>query len=149
MEETLQAVGQILLQALPTFFLVLLLHQYLRAVFFKPLARILAARSEATQGARRKAAESLARAESKTAAYEESLRAARNEVYREQEEVRRKWRDEQAAQIREMRAQVGAMVNEAKAQLATEANTAKATLEGNNRMLADQIARTILRGRPA
>ena len=148
MEKTLQAVGQILLQALPTFLLILLLHQYLRAVFFKPLARILADRSEATEGARRKAAESLARAEAKAAAYEESLRGARNEVYHEQEEVRRKWRDAQAVQIRDARARLDTMVKEARAQLASEANAAKATLEGNSRMLADQIARTILRGKP-
>src|SRR5688572_8126088 len=106
MEQTLNAVAQILLQAVPTFVLVLLLHQYLRAVFFKPMGRVLAERDEATEGARRKAAESLARAESKAAGYEESLRAARNELYREQEEVRRKWLDEQAAQIRDARARV-------------------------------------------
>jgi F-type H+-transporting ATPase subunit b len=147
MEETLKAVGQILLQALPTFFLILLLNQYLRAVFFKPLGRVLAERSEATEGARRKAAESLARAESKAAAYEESLRAARSEVYREQEEVRRKWLEEQSAQIRDARARVDAMVKEAKGQLAKEATAAKEALEGNSRMLADQITQTILQRR--
>ena len=148
MEETLKAVGQILLQALPTFFLILLLNQYLRAVFFRPLGRVLAERNDATEGARRKAAESLARAESKAAAYEESLRSARNEVYREQEEVRRKWLDEQSAQIRDTKARVDAMVKEAKAQLAIEANSVKATLEGNSRTLADQITQTILQRRP-
>src|SRR5688572_24932596 len=149
MEETLKGVGQILLQALPTFFLILLLNQYLKAVFFGPLGRILAERSEATEGARRKAAESLARAESKAAAYEESLRAARNDVYREQEEVRRKWLEEQSAQILETRAKVDAMVKEAKAQLAAESDAAKATLEANSRMLADQIVQTILQRRAA
>jgi F-type H+-transporting ATPase subunit b len=149
MEQTLNAVAQILLQALPTFVLVLLLHQYLRAVYFKPVGRVLEERNEATEGARRKAAESLARAESKAAGYEESLRAARNEVYREQEEVRRKWLDEQAAQIRDARARVDVMVKEARAQLAAEADAAKETLEANSRLLADQITRTILERRPA
>jgi F-type H+-transporting ATPase subunit b len=149
MEQTLNAVAQILLQALPTFVLVLLLHQFLRVFFFKPMGRVLEERNEATEGARRKAAESLARAESKAAAYEESLRAARNEVYREQEEVRRKWLDEQAAQIRDARARVDVMVKDARAQLAAEADAAKATLEANSRLLADQITRTILERRPA
>src|SRR5919107_6148748 len=99
MEATLNALGQILLQAIPTFVLVLLLHQYLKAVFFKPLTRVLAERSEATEGARKKAAESLERAAAKAAAYEESLRAARNEIYKEQEEVRRRWLEEQAVQV--------------------------------------------------
>jgi F-type H+-transporting ATPase subunit b len=149
MEETLRAVGQILLQALPTFFLVLFLHQYLRAVFFKPMARVLAERSEATEGARRKAAESLQRAEAKVAAYDESLRAARNDLYREQEEVRRQWREQQTAQIADARAKAGEMVKSAKSQLAGEAEEAKASLEANSRMLADQITQTILQRRSA
>jgi F-type H+-transporting ATPase subunit b len=79
MEATLHALGQILLQALPTFFLVLLLYVYLRAVFFKPMARVLAERSDAIEGSQRRAQESLERAAAKAAAYEESIRAARNE----------------------------------------------------------------------
>lgn len=149
MESTLRALGQILLHALPTFFLVLLLHQYLKAVFFKPLARVLAEREEATEGARRKAHEALARAEQKAAAYEESLRAARNEIYREQEEVRRTWQDEQTAQVADARARTEAMVKDARAQLAREAQTARGALEGNVRMLADRITETMLQGRRA
>ena len=147
MESTLNALGQILLQAIPTFFLVLLLHQYLKGMFFKPLARILAERNEAIEGARKKAAESLDRAAAKAAAYEESLRAARNDIYREHEEVRRKWQNEQTAQILDARSRAQAAVNEARAQLAAEADTAKASLEANSRMLADQITRTILERR--
>lgn len=147
MESTLRALGQILLQALPTFFLVLLLHQYLKAVFFKPLARVLAERDEATAGARRKANEALARAEQKAAAYEESLRAARNDIYREQEEMRRTWQDEQSAQIATARARSDAAVKDAREQLAREAQSARASLEGNVRMLADQITQTLLQRR--
>lgn len=147
MESTLRALGQILLQALPTFFLVLLLHQYLKAVFFKPLARVLAEREEATAGARRKANEALARAEQKAAAYEESLRAARNDIYREQEEMRRTWQDEQSAQIATARVRSDAAVKDAREQLAREAQAARASLEGNVRMLADQITHTLLQRR--
>ena len=99
MEATLHALGEILVQALPTFFLVLLLFIYLRSMFFKPLERVLAERREATEGARKKAAEALDRAQAKAAAYEEKIRAARNDLYREQEEIRRKWRDDQSAQV--------------------------------------------------
>ena len=97
MEATLHALGQLIIQALPTFFLVLFLFLYLRSVFYKPLEHVLAERSEATEGARKKAAEALDRAQAKATAYEEQIRAARNDLYREQEEVRRKWRDEQVA----------------------------------------------------
>src|SRR3954471_22141326 len=99
MEATLHALGQLIIQALPTFFLVLFLFLYLRSVFYKPLEHVLAERSEATEGARKKAAEALDRAQAKAIAYEEQIRAARNDLYREQEEVRRKWRDEQVAQL--------------------------------------------------
>jgi F-type H+-transporting ATPase subunit b len=149
MEETLRAVGQILLQALPTFFLVLLLHLYLRAVFFKPLARVLAERSEATEGARKKAAESLERAAAKAAAYEESLRAARSEIYRQQEDIRRKWRDEQTAHLAEARSRADAAVKAAKAELANQAEAAKGSLESSARSLADQITQKILQRRAA
>lgn len=149
MEATLNALGQILLQALPTFFIVLLLHQYLKYVLFKPMARVLAERTEATAGARKKAAESLERAAAKAAAYEESLRSARNELYKEQEELRRKWLDEQRAQIAEVRAKTDATVRDAKAQLAKQAEEAKTTLSANSRALADQITRAILHRRAA
>ena len=86
MEATLHALGEILVQAIPTFVLVLLLFLYLRSMFYKPMEQVLADRSEATEGARRKAAEALDRAQAKAAAYEEQIRAARNDLYREQEE---------------------------------------------------------------
>src|SRR5687767_4184927 len=101
MEATLHALGQILIQALPTFFLVLFLFVYLRSMFFKPLEKVLAERSEATEGARKKANEALERANAKAAAYEEQIRAARADIYRQQEEERQKWREQQTAQIDE------------------------------------------------
>src|SRR4051812_3696492 len=103
MDATLHQLAQILLQGLPTFFLVLFLHFYLKSVFFKPLEKMLHERKEATEGARKQAADSLARAEAKAAAYEESIRAARSEIYQEQEALRRKWRDEQTAQLSDAR----------------------------------------------
>ena len=69
MEATLHALGEIFVQALPTFFLVLFLFLYLRALFFKPLEKVLAERNEATAGARKKASEALERANAKAAAY--------------------------------------------------------------------------------
>ena len=50
MDATINALGQLLVQALPTFFIVLVLHFYLKQTFFKPLSRVLAERREATQG---------------------------------------------------------------------------------------------------
>jgi F-type H+-transporting ATPase subunit b len=148
MEATLHALGEILVQAIPTFFLVLLLFLYLRSMFFKPLERVLAERSEATEGARKKASEALDHAQAKAAAYEEKIRAARNDLYREQEEVRRKWREDQIAQVAAARQSADAAVKEAKAQITADANQAKATLAGNSQSLADQITNAILQRRP-
>lgn len=149
MEATFQALGQLLVQAVPTFLIVLLLHFYLKQVFFKPLARILAERDEATQGARKRAAEALDRAAERAADYESQIRAARNEIYREQEEQRRKWRDEQTAQIATAREAAEQSVASARAQIAAEADAAKRTLGSETQMLADRITHAILQGRAA
>lgn len=148
MEATLHALGEILVQAIPTFVLVLLLFLYLRSMFYKPMEQVLADRSEATEGARRKAAEALDRAQAKAAAYEEQIRAARNDLYREQEEIRRKWRDDQIAQVAAARESAEAAVKEAKAQIAAEADQAKVGLAGSSQSLADQITGAILHRRP-
>ena len=70
MEETLRALGEILLKAVPTFVLVFLLYLYLSRMFFRPLEEVLKKRYEATEGARKLADESLAKAAAKTAEYE-------------------------------------------------------------------------------
>ena len=49
----LQALGGILLRAVPTFLLVILLHFYLKSIFFKPLENVLRKRYDATEGARK------------------------------------------------------------------------------------------------
>jgi len=149
MDQTLNALGQLLVQALPTFFIVLLLFVYLRQVFFLPLGRVLAARDEATAGARRKAVAALEHANAKAAAYEEQIRAARNEIYREQEEQRRLWREQQTAQIAEARRNAEAQVAQARAALALEAEAAKASLAAETQSLAESISQTILQGRTA
>ena len=149
MDATIKALGQLLVQALPTFFIVLLLHIYLKQMFFKPLARILAERDEATEGARQKAADALERARLKAADYEEQIRAARNEIYRDQEEQRKRWRDEQTAQIAEARRGADETVSGAKAQLAAQAEQAKRSLAADTQALADRITQAILGGRAA
>jgi F-type H+-transporting ATPase subunit b len=147
MDATLHALGQVLLQGLPTFFLVLFLHFYLRSVFFKPLGKILHERKEATEGARKQAAQSLERAAAKAAAYEESIRAARSEIYQEQDVLRRKWRDEQSAQISDARKRAEVMVKSAKTEIAGQMETARQSLASSSQTLADQITEAVLQRR--
>ena len=149
MDATLRALGELIIQALPTFFIVLLLHFYLKGMFFKPLARVLAERNEATQGARLKAAAALEQANVKAAAYEEYIRVARNELYREQEEQRRLWREQQTSQIAEARKSAESLVAQARAQIAVEAGEARQALARETDLLAERITRSILHGRAA
>ena len=147
MESTLNALGGILLRALPTFFLILLLHFYLKRVFFAPLDKVLKQRYDATEGARKAAEASLARAEAKAAEYEAAIRAARSEVYQEQEKVRLQWREEQAAKAADARAKAGAMIKEAQASIAAQVEEARQTLRTQSESLAEEIATSVLRRR--
>ena len=144
MEATLHALSGILLRAIPTFLLVILLHFYLKYMFFKPLEKVLHTRYEATEGAKQRAAESLRRAAEKTAEYEAALRAARAEVYQSQEQLHRRLQEEQAAQVAVAREQADAAVRHAKDQLAAEIAQAKTDLAAQSDVLAGQIAEAIL-----
>jgi F-type H+-transporting ATPase subunit b len=149
MDKIIHQLGELLLTALPTFILLIFLNYYLKFVFFKPLAKVLKQRYEATEGARKLAEESLQRAAAKTAGYEATLRAARNEIYQAQELAYRELQDHIAAQIAETRAQSDAAIKLAKSELAQEAEAAKAGLARDSETLANQIAESILRRRAA
>src|SRR6058998_691873 len=120
MDETLRQLGGILLRAVPTFIIVVLLHFYLKFIFFKPLRQVLRQRYEATEGARKLAEESLAKASEKAAEYEAALRAARADTYKELEQLRRQLQDERAASVQQARQGAEAAVAKAKAALALE-----------------------------
>jgi F-type H+-transporting ATPase subunit b len=149
MEETLRQLGGILLRAVPTFILVVLLHLYLKYIFFKPIERVLRQRYDATEGARKLAEESIARASQKAAEYEAALRAARADTYKEMEQLQRKLHDDRAASVKEARAQADAAVAHAKAALNAEVEALKKNLGSESDTLADRIASKILTGRAA
>jgi len=147
MEQTLEALGGLLQKAVPTILLLILLHFYLKAMLFAPLAKVLKARDALTKGARQTAEESLASAEQKTTDYEAKLREARGEVYREQEEMRRQWLVEQSQQIDATRERHAVAVRTAKDQLTREAGDARKSLAETSGTLADQITSSILNRR--
>jgi F-type H+-transporting ATPase subunit b len=144
MEQTLQALGGILLKAIPTIVLLLILHVYLKRMLFGPLERVLKQRDEATTGARHAAEESLTRAERRAAEYETAIRDARGEVYREQEAARNQMLADQHAQMKEARARVEALIQEAKTRIHAEAEAAKHSLADSSGLLADQISDAVL-----
>jgi F-type H+-transporting ATPase subunit b len=144
--EMLENVRQLLLRALPTFFVVVILYFYLRSMLFKPLEETLEKRKAATSGTRGLASESFQRAEQKAAEYEEKLRAARGEIYKEQEQLRKKWRDEQAEAIAAAKQDTDGLIREARKRLAEREEADKANLETASHALADKIADTVLAG---
>ena len=149
MQETLQALGGILLKAIPTIVLLILLHFYLKAVLLRPLDRVMQKRRELTEGARKTAEDSLAAATRKADEYEAKLRDARAVVYKQQEDIRKRWLDEQAQQVAEARARSEAAVKTAREAIALDAAAARQSLQDTSAAIADQIVATILGKRAA
>jgi F0F1-type ATP synthase membrane subunit b/b' len=129
--------------------LLLIVHLYLKAMFFGPMRDVLAKRREATEGAKKSAEELLAKASEKTAALEAALRKAREEIYQEQEEARRRWISEQNTRLEEARRASRDLIHHAKDQLDAEAAVAKRNLTAFTAVLADQIATSLLEGKAA
>ncbi len=146
MDLILHQLAALLLKAIPTFLLVLLLHFYLKFVFFKPMAKVLQQRYEATEGARKLAEQSLQQAAEKTAQYEAALREARSEIYRTQEQIHKQLQEREAAELAAARQQAEAAIQQAKAALAKDVAGAKAGVAGESESLANQIVESILRG---
>jgi len=148
MEQTLQSLGGILLKSIPTIVFLIILHFYLKAMLFGPLDRILRRRRELTEGARKVAEDSLAAAKRKADEYDIQLRDARGVVYKEQEDMRKRWLEEQGNEIAQARTRMEASVKTAREALAADAASAQASLKDASSTLADQITETVL-GRKA
>lgn len=144
MEQTLQALGGILLRAIPSALLLIVLHFYLKAMLFRPLQKMYKQREALTAGARQAAEESLAAAGRKAGDYEAKFRDARSEVFREQEETRRVWLEDQAKQIADGQARTAESLAAARNHMEAETAAAKQSLVETSAALADKIATTIL-----
>ena len=149
MEQTIQALGGVLLKAIPTVGILIFLHFYLKFMLFKPLERVLKQRAELTEGTRKAAEQSLVNAERKQREYEAKFRDARSDVYRLQEETRRRWLDDQSAQVAEARLKAETAIRVAKEQIAVDAAAARQGLIETSAQIADQIANRILGRRAA
>jgi F-type H+-transporting ATPase subunit b len=144
MDSTLQQLGGILLKAIPTVVLLLIVHVYLKFVFFRPLQKVLAERKQATEGTTQKAEQLLAKAEQTQVAIDSALRKTRDEIYQEQEEARKRWTADQTAQLDQARQQSHESIHQARTALEADLVAAKKELAGTSESLAEQIARTLL-----
>ncbi len=145
MDATLQALAGILLKGLPTFILFLLLHFYLRRMFFAPMAKVLHERKEATIGATHAAADSLKTAEAKAVEFEKKIDEVRTQLAKEREATRKSWLDDQSARIATAKVAADAQIADGKIQLTKQVESARQSLAGETARLAEQIAVAVLR----
>ena len=149
MDATLQALGGILLKAIPTIFLLAVVFFYLRWMFFGPLEKILAQRAEATSGALKEAEAFRVKVREKESAIEEALRKAREQIYQEQEASRRQWVGDQTAQLEQARLHSRELIQQARQNLSEESERARRDLAETAGSLADQVAQRLLEREPA
>jgi F-type H+-transporting ATPase subunit b len=116
-------------------------------MLFGPLEKVLKERDHLTKGAREAAEQSLAAADHKTQEFEAKLREARAEVYKEQEEMRRRWIEDQASQVAQAREFNAGAVRKAREEISAEAAAARLSLTESSGALADEIATAVLAGR--
>ena len=145
MDATLNALAGILLKGLPTFILFLLLHLYLRRMFFAPIEKVLKQRHEATAGAKKAAQDSLAAAQAKARDFELKLDEVRVRLAQERETTRKEWVVRQAARVAEARTKTEASIAAGKAQVVAEATAARTSLSAETERLADEITNSVLR----
>jgi F-type H+-transporting ATPase subunit b len=148
MQEIVHQLGELFLQAVPTVLILLAFYGVLRALFFKPLLRVMAEREARTAGARKAAEAAEAAAAEKSKQYQQALRQARAKVYAEQEANRKKLLDDRAALLKQARAQAAAEVAKAKQRIANEFEAARLDIEANLVQLSAEIARRVLQVPP-
>jgi F-type H+-transporting ATPase subunit b len=149
MDSTLKALGDLLVQAVPTIVFFIVLTVYLKYVFFKPLAKILEQRRDATEGVRELARRAFEAADRKNSEFEHALQIARSELHQEHEALRRQWSDEQAEIVAKARAEADQKIQAARQQIALEIERAEAELEAKIDRLSDRIVQSLTTRRAA
>lgn len=148
MQEIVHQLGELFLQAVPTILMVLTFYLILRALFFKPLLRVMAEREARTAGARKAAEAAQAAAADKLREYLEAVKHARAQLYSEQEAERKKLLDARAAHVKELRNRAAAEVASARDRLANELAAARREVQASAAQLAAEIAQRMLQVPP-
>lgn len=125
-------------------FFVLLLTFAINRLLIKPLTETMQKRQEAIDSARALAARAAAEAQSATDEFERKTAAARAEVYRQMDEMRRVANDERQRLLDETRADAQAALADATARLDADAARARETLRAEADKLGSEAAGRIL-----
>jgi F-type H+-transporting ATPase subunit b len=136
------------LSVLWVIFFVLVLTFVVDRLLLKPVLGVIRRREEAIESARELARRSATEAQAATAEFERKTTAARAEMYREMDEMRRAALGHRAEIVAQTRAEAEAQVAEAITRLDAEAAAARRTLEADARVLGAAAADRIL-GRKA
>ena len=145
MDTTLQQVGQLLLDAIPTVVLLLLLYAIYQNFLRKPLERVLAQRRERTEGAVAKARAEVASAEARTQEYEQKLREARLVIFKAQDARRQQAQQLRTQALAEARQRAQQQLKEAKVAIDQDMAEARTGLQAETQRLAADIIRTVLK----
>jgi F-type H+-transporting ATPase subunit b len=148
MQDIVGQLGELFLQAVPTVLIIFLFYFILRAIFFKPLLKVMAEREARTVGAQKAAESAQAAAAEKVKQYEDALKHARAKVYGEQEAARKKLLDERTEVVKAARARATAEIASAKARIEGELAAAQKDLDATVGQLAAEIVSRILQGPP-
>jgi F-type H+-transporting ATPase subunit b len=144
MGEILSQLGHLFVQSTPTVLFVFLLLIILERLLFRPVVQVLKKREEATSGALARARAQAEEVEAQARQYEAAFQAARQEVYREREEARRRNLSERESMLKDSRAQADSKIKEAQANLAAEVAKAKQEMKDACRLLAQEIVGVVL-----
>jgi F-type H+-transporting ATPase subunit b len=140
-----KALGELLLNAVPTIIIFLGLVTAYNFLVHRPLVRLLEERRRRTEGALAQAQAEIARADAKAAEYGQRLREARADIFHQQEAARRKKAEARAAALAAARAAAQERVKVARAAIEKETAEAKAGLQSQVEQLARQVIQTVLR----
>lgn len=149
MDKILHDLGGLVLNGLPTFFLVLILAFFVKILYLNPLDKVLDERYRLTEGARKAAEESLKNADAKITEYQEALNNARMQIYQDQATMLQKFHAEQTELVHAVRRESDERLASAKLSIAKDADVAREKLELQAEQLATEIAEAILSRRVA
>lgn len=125
-------------------FFVVILAVILDRLIFRPILGIIKQREEAVSSARQLAEQAADEARRATAEFEATTQAARAEIYRQMDEVRRVSLDERAALVGETRKEAEQALSQARAELAQDVAAARSRLESDADALAADATERIL-----
>lgn len=149
MQDTFRELVDLLVAAVPTILLLGFLTVYLNLMLFRPIAKILDERKKATEGARELARRAYEATNKRNSELAFALDAARAQILREQEELRRQWADEQSAALATVRSEYETQVKNVRREMLLEVEQQKAASQQAAELLSESVVETLLPRRAA